>query len=95
MVVGLLPSSGFAVHAESPITYHIFSFGTGVGVDPVSSSNPYSLTLRSGSDVVSVGGLSAGKVSLYTIIKQTATFGVDPFSGIQGKRSTKGKRRGC
>lgn len=61
------------------------SFATGVGVDPVLSNTDYKLTLRSGSDVVSVGGLNAGSVSLYTITNQTPKFGIDPFSGIQGE----------
>lgn len=63
------------------------SFATGVGVDPVQSDDDYTLTLRSGSDVVSVGGLDAGRVSLYTITDQTPKFNIDPFSGIQGMSS--------
>jgi hypothetical protein len=62
------------------------SFTTGVGVDPVESDNDYKLTLRNGSDVVSVGGLDAGKVSLYTITNQSPKFNIDIFSGIQGKK---------
>ncbi|KAF7981883.1 hypothetical protein HWV62_31457 [Athelia sp. TMB] len=53
-------------------------------VDPVESDSDYKLTLLSGSDVVSVAGLSAGKVSLYTITNQSPKFDIDPFSGIQG-----------
>jgi hypothetical protein len=60
------------------------SFSTGVGVDPVENDD-YKLTLRSGSDVVSVGSLDAGQVSLFTITDQTPKFNVDPFSGIQGE----------
>jgi hypothetical protein len=60
------------------------TFATGVGVDPVIGSN-YKLTLRSGKDTVSVGGLSATGVSLFLITNQTAKFNIDPFSGIQGK----------
>ncbi|KAF9448729.1 acid protease [Macrolepiota fuliginosa MF-IS2] len=59
------------------------TFGTGVGVDPVVGNN-YQLTLRSATDTVSVGGLTAPGVSLFLITKQTPTFNIDPFSGIQG-----------
>ena len=59
------------------------TFATGVGVDPVIGAN-YELTLRSGRDTVSVGGLSVPDVSLFLITNQTAKFDIDPFSGIQG-----------
>lgn len=42
------------------------------------------LTLRAAQDTVTVGGLVAKKVALNLITKQTAKFGIDPFSGIQG-----------
>ena len=60
------------------------TFATGVGVDPVIGAN-YKLTLRSGTDTVSVGGLSAKGVSLFLITNQTPKFDIDPFSGIQGR----------
>ena len=53
-------------------------------MDPVQNDD-YKLTLLTGSDVVSVGGLNAGNVSFYTIIDQTPKFNIDPFSGIQGE----------
>ncbi|KAF7361726.1 Pepsin A [Mycena venus] len=59
------------------------TFSTGVGVDPVVGAN-YRLTLRSARDTVSVGGLTANNTSLFLITNQTAKFGIDPFSGIQG-----------
>ncbi|KAF8894062.1 acid protease [Infundibulicybe gibba] len=59
------------------------TFSTGVGVDPVVGAN-YKLTLRSATDVVSVGGLQGGRVNLFLITNQTPTFNIDPFSGIQG-----------
>ena len=59
------------------------SFATGVGVDPVINDD-YVLTLRSGTDTVTVAGVEAGPVSLFTITQQTPAFGIDPFSGIQG-----------
>lgn len=64
--------------------HHKSSFATGVGVDPVESDADYTLDLLSGSDVVSVAGISAGNVDLFTITNQTAKFDIDPFSGIQG-----------
>ncbi|RDB24771.1 Pepsin A [Hypsizygus marmoreus] len=63
------------------------TFATGVGVDPVVGSN-YKLTLRSGVDTVTVGGLKANSVNLFLITDQTPTFNVDPFSGIQGLSAT-------
>ncbi|TCD69400.1 hypothetical protein EIP91_007747 [Steccherinum ochraceum] len=60
------------------------TFGTGVGVDPVIGNN-WQLTLRSGTDTVSVGGLTAKSVSLFVITNQTPTFAPDPFDGIQGE----------
>ncbi|TFK44408.1 aspartic peptidase domain-containing protein [Crucibulum laeve] len=59
------------------------TFSTGVGVDPVIGAN-YKLTLRSGQDTVSVGGLKATNVNLFLITNQTPKFDIDPFSGIQG-----------
>lgn len=59
------------------------TFGTGVGVDPVIGNN-WQLSLRSATDVVSIGGLNAGRVSLFLITKQTPTFSPEPFDGIQG-----------
>ncbi|KAJ3571704.1 hypothetical protein NP233_g3588 [Leucocoprinus birnbaumii] len=59
------------------------TFATGVGVDPVVGPN-YRLTLRSATDTVSVGGLSAPNTALFLITDQTPTFNIDPFSGIQG-----------
>ncbi|KAK7005686.1 pepsin A [Favolaschia claudopus] len=44
----------------------------------------YRLTLRSGRDTVAIGNLSAPATSLFLITDQTAKFGIDPFSGIQG-----------
>jgi hypothetical protein len=58
-----------------------------VGVDPVVGSN-YKLTLRSATDTVAVGGLAVKNVALYLITSQTAKFGIDPFSGIQGMGAT-------
>lgn len=60
------------------------SFATGVGVDPVVGDD-YSLTLRSATDTVSVGGLAAANIDLFLITNQTPKFNIDPFSGIQGK----------
>ncbi|KAJ6500082.1 aspartic peptidase domain-containing protein [Mycena vitilis] len=54
-----------------------------VVVDPV-INNDYRLTLRSGTDTVSVGGLSAPGTKLFLITNQTAKFGIDAFDGIQG-----------
>ncbi|KXN91062.1 Pepsin A [Leucoagaricus sp. SymC.cos] len=62
------------------------TFSTGVGVDPVVGAN-YRLTLRSGTDTVSVGGLDAPNTSLFLITDQTPKFNIDPFSGIQGMSS--------
>lgn len=53
------------------------------------SALDYTLTLLSGSDYVSVAGISAGKIALYTITDQTAKFDIDPFSGIQGEQESK------
>ncbi|KAF9010503.1 acid protease [Cyathus striatus] len=63
------------------------TFATGVGVDPVVGAN-YKLTLRSGKDTVSVGGLSAPNTNLFLITNQTPKFNIDPFSGIQGMGAT-------
>ncbi|OJT10424.1 Pepsin A [Trametes pubescens] len=62
-------------------------FATGVGVDPV-VNNDYVLTVRSGTDTVTVGGVAAKGVSLFTITKQTPKFNIDPFLGIQGMGSS-------
>ncbi|THU95408.1 acid protease [Dendrothele bispora CBS 962.96] len=59
------------------------SFATGVGVDPV-INNDYVLRLRSGTDTVTVGGLTSRNVALNLITDQTPAFNIDPFSGIQG-----------
>ncbi|KAJ7497535.1 acid protease [Mycena latifolia] len=59
------------------------TFATGVGVDPVVGSN-YRLTLRSATDTVRIEGLTAPATKLFLITNQTAKFGIDPFSGIQG-----------
>ncbi|KAK7687055.1 hypothetical protein QCA50_009555 [Cerrena zonata] len=59
------------------------TFGTGVGVDPVIGNN-WQLSLRSATDVVSIAGLNAGRVSLFLITNQTPTFSPEPFDGIQG-----------
>ncbi|KAJ7016573.1 acid protease [Mycena alexandri] len=69
-------------HSSTKTTSSI-TFSTGVGVDPVIGSN-YKLTLRAGTDTVTVGGLSAPNVALNLITSQTAKFAIDPFSGIQG-----------
>ncbi|KAI0739660.1 acid protease [Daedaleopsis nitida] len=63
------------------------SFATGVGVDPV-VNNDYVLTLRSGTDTITVGGQAVPNVSLFTITDQTPKFNIDPFLGIQGMGST-------
>ncbi|KAI0645713.1 acid protease [Trametes meyenii] len=62
-------------------------FATGVGVDPVVDDD-YVLTIRSATDTVTVGGVAAKDVSLFTIIKQTPKFNLDPFLGIQGMGSS-------
>ncbi|XP_006460834.1 hypothetical protein AGABI2DRAFT_192428 [Agaricus bisporus var. bisporus H97] len=59
------------------------TFATGGGVDPVIGDN-YQLTLRNGTDTVSIGGLSAPDVSLFLVIDQTPKFDPNPYSGIQG-----------
>ncbi|EJD51612.1 acid protease, partial [Auricularia subglabra TFB-10046 SS5] len=63
------------------------TFGTGVGVDPVIGNN-WQLTLRSTTDTVSVGGISAPRTSLFLITNQTPTFLPDPFDGIMGMGAT-------
>ncbi|KAI0675319.1 acid protease [Trametes maxima] len=62
-------------------------FATGVGVDPVVDDD-YVLTIRSATDTVTVGGVAAKGVSLFTIIDQTPKFNLDPFLGIQGMGSS-------
>jgi hypothetical protein len=59
------------------------TFSTGVGVDPVVGAN-YRLTLRSGTDTVSAGGLTVPNTDLFLVTDQTEKFDIDPFSGIQG-----------
>lgn len=59
------------------------TFATGGGVTPVIGDNTR-LTLLSGTDTVSVGGLTATDTALYTVTSQTAVFDTDPYSGIQG-----------
>jgi len=61
----------------------VITFDTGVGVDPVVGDN-YQLNLDQVEDVVSVGGLSGGKIEFFLITKQTPTFDADPFDGIMG-----------
>ncbi|KAH9858704.1 acid protease [Lenzites betulinus] len=63
------------------------SFSTGVGVDPV-VNNDYVLHIRSGTDTVTVGGVAAKAISLFTITSQTPKFNLDPFLGIQGLGSS-------
>jgi imidazole glycerol phosphate synthase subunit HisF len=59
------------------------SFATGIGVDPV-VDNDYTMNLRSGTDTVSIGGLTAANTSLFLITNQSSKFGMDPFSGVLG-----------
>lgn len=61
-------------------------FGTGIGVTPVVGDNT-GMTLLSGTDTVTVGGLTATDTALYTIVSQTADFEDDLFGGIQGEHS--------
>jgi hypothetical protein len=68
----------------------IIVFDTGVGVEPVVGNNT-ALTLRSATDTVSIGGLSASNTSLLLITHQTPNFNIDPFSGIQGVLSSDGR----
>lgn len=71
---------------ESGLEDEYISFATGVGVDPVSTTeDDWYLTLHSGNDTVAVGGVSVPNVFLYLITYQTPTFSPDPFSGIQGQ----------
>ncbi|KAI0092930.1 acid protease [Irpex rosettiformis] len=64
------------------------SFATGVGVDPVSTTeDDWYLLLHKGNDTIAVGGVSVPNVELYLITYQTPTFSPDPFSGIQGLSS--------
>ncbi|KAF5351861.1 hypothetical protein D9756_007543 [Leucocoprinus leucothites] len=58
------------------------TFSTGVGVDPVVGDN-YRLTLRSATDTVSVGGLSAPSTALFLITDQTPTFNINPSVGFK------------
>lgn len=59
------------------------TFATGGGVTPVVGDNT-ALTILSGTDTVTVGGLTATDTALFTIVSQTAVFDSDPYSGIQG-----------
>ncbi|KAF9023230.1 acid protease [Hymenopellis radicata] len=61
----------------------VYTFETGVGVDPVVGNNTQ-LELRSAVDTVTVGGLTTTDVDLFLITSQTPNFDIDPFSGIQG-----------
>ena len=62
------------------------SFGTGVGVDPVSTTeDDWYLLLHKGNDTIAVGGVSVPDVEIYLITYQTPTFAPDSFSGIQGQ----------
>ena len=62
------------------------SFATGVGVDPVSTTeDDWYLLLHKGNDTIAVGGVSVPEVEIYLITYQTPTFSPDPFSGIQGR----------
>lgn len=54
-----------------------------MGVDPV-VDNDYVLTIRSGTDTITVGDVATPNVSLFTIIDQTPKFNLEPFLGIQG-----------
>jgi hypothetical protein len=54
---------------------------------PVTSNSQYTLHLRSGTDTVTVGGVTAKKSPLWLITSQTAAFSVDPFDGIMGTLS--------
>lgn len=69
-------------------------FGTGGGVTPVIGDNT-ELTVRGAFDTVSVGGLTAKNVSIFTIINQTAIFAPDPYDGIQGELYEKIVGRRC
>ncbi|KAL6301849.1 acid protease [Sparassis latifolia] len=62
-------------------------FETGVGVTPVIPQNCW-LEVVSAEDTISIGGLTAPNVSLFTIVNQSVSFDVDPFSGIQGMSTT-------
>ena len=64
------------------------AFATGGGVNPVISDDEYVLTLRRGTDTVTVGNVCVPDVTLYTIINQTAAFNSDPYIGIQGLGSS-------
>ena len=62
------------------------AFGTGIGIDPVVGEDT-KLTMRSGIDTVSLGGLTATNTSLWLITNQTSAFFYDPFDGIMGMGS--------
>ena len=57
-------------------------------MNPVISDDEYVLTLRRGTDTVTVGNVCVPDVTLYTIINQTAAFNSDPYIGIQGLGSS-------
>ncbi|KAH9948575.1 acid protease [Amylocystis lapponica] len=59
------------------------SFATGVGVNPA-VGDEYAFIIQPGTDVVTIGDLTAQNVSLWVITNQTEAFSIDPFSGIMG-----------
>ena len=61
----------------------VITFGTGVGVTPVIGNNTQ-LSLQSGVDTVSIGGVSVKNASFFLITAQTEVFSIDPFDGIMG-----------
>lgn len=68
------------------------SFVTGPGVHPASSGpgvdppvESDTMKVRTGTDTVSVGGLTAANTDLDLITSQSARFSEDPFSGFLGK----------
>lgn len=75
-------SSTFVTTGKNTTLY----FSTGVGVTPVVPAICW-LKVEEGRDTVSVGELSVSNVTLFTIVNQSASFDVDPFSGIQGMSS--------
>ncbi|EIM82278.1 acid protease [Stereum hirsutum FP-91666 SS1] len=58
-------------------------FATGGGVNPA-IGDEYTLTLRSATDTVGIGGVFVSDVEFFQVTEQTAAFGPDPYSGIQG-----------
>lgn len=61
------------------------TFATGVGVTPVDGDN-WQLRITSGTDTVSVGGVTVTNTAVNVITSQTPTFNPDPFDGIMGER---------